>query len=66
MLKREDEAYRQIGAIASQLGIFDGVPDARAIRSFLEERQISGKQIKRDTGSQNPLHGRIDEIVWAN
>jgi hypothetical protein len=59
MLGRDDEVYREIGAIANQFGVFDCIPCARAIRVFLEEQQISGKHIKLDTGSQDPLYGRI-------
>jgi Papain fold toxin 2 len=59
MLGKDDEVYRQIGAIASQFGVFDCIPCARAIKGFLEEQQISGKHIKLDTGSQDPLYGRI-------
>jgi hypothetical protein len=59
MLRKTDEAYGQIEAIASQFGIFDCIPCARAIREFLEEQGIPGKQIQLDTGSQDPLCGRI-------
>jgi Papain fold toxin 2 len=56
MLRRTDETYGQIGAIASQFGIFDCIPCAR---DFSEEQGIPGKQIELDTGSQDPLYGRI-------
>ncbi|WP_269086171.1 papain fold toxin domain-containing protein [[Phormidium ambiguum] IAM M-71] len=45
--------------MASGFGIFDCIPCARAIKEFLVERGVQGKHIKLDTGSQDPLYGRI-------
>jgi hypothetical protein len=59
MLRKTDQAYGQIEAIASQFGIFDCIPCARLIKEFLEAQGIPGKQIQIDTGSQDPLYGRI-------
>ncbi|MBE9014517.1 hypothetical protein IQ250_30455 [Pseudanabaenaceae cyanobacterium LEGE 13415] len=54
-----DLNYIQIGQIARAFGIFDCIPCARAIKAFLVERGIAGTHIKLDTGSQDPIFGRI-------
>lgn len=59
MLNRNDETYQQIASIARSFGVFDCIPCARGIQQFVIEREIPGKQIKLDTGSQDPVFGRI-------
>ena len=59
MLRRNEPVYQQIVKIASTFGVFDCIPCSRAIKQLLVERGISGKQIELDTGSQDPIYGRI-------
>ena len=59
MLSRNDPICQEVIGIASSFGIFDCIPCARAIKEFLIEQGVQGKQIKLDTGSQDPLYGRI-------
>ncbi|QLE58970.1 papain fold toxin domain-containing protein [Nostoc sp. TCL26-01] len=59
ILNRDDAIYQQIIQIANNYGIFDCIPCARAIKEFLESQGVRGKYIKLDTGSQDPIYGRI-------
>jgi hypothetical protein len=59
MPRRNDPIYQQIVTLASRFGVFDCIPCSRAIKQFLVERGIQGKQIELDTGSQDPIYGRI-------
>lgn len=59
MLSNHDPVLQEVVRIASGFGIFDCIPCARAIKEFLREQGIPGKHIKLDTGSQDPLYGRI-------
>ena len=59
MPQRNEPVYQQIVKIASSFGVFDCIPCSRAIKQFLVERGIPGKQIALDTGSQDPIYGRI-------
>ncbi|BAY20406.1 hypothetical protein NIES2100_01470 [Calothrix sp. NIES-2100] len=59
MLSSNDPVFQEVVRIASGFGIFDCIPCARAIKEFLREQGIQGKHIKLDTGSQDPLYGRI-------
>jgi Papain fold toxin 2 len=59
MLNRNNSVYQQVNKIANNFGIFDCIPCARAIKEFLVEQGVRGKHIKLDTGSQDPLYGRI-------
>lgn len=68
MLSRSDPVYLEVIKIASSFGIFDCIPCARAIKYFLIEAKIRAKQIEIDTGSQDPIYGRIyddsiDELI---
>jgi Papain fold toxin 2 len=59
MLSSNDPVFQEVVKIASGFGIFDCIPCARAIEEFLVEQGVQGKHIKLDTGSQDPLYGRI-------
>lgn len=59
MLSRSDRICQQVTQIASSFGIFDCIPCAKAIKELLIEQGVLGKHIKLDTGSQDPLYGRI-------
>ncbi|NJP09990.1 MAG: hypothetical protein HC866_11345 [Leptolyngbyaceae cyanobacterium RU_5_1] len=59
MVSRSDSVLRQITDIARGFGVFDCIPCARAIKEFLIEQGVDGKHIKLDTGSQDPLYGRV-------
>jgi Papain fold toxin 2 len=59
VLSRSERIRQQITQIATSFGIFDCIPCARAVKEFLIEEGVSGKHIKLDTGSQDPLYGRI-------
>ncbi|NJK73726.1 MAG: hypothetical protein HC849_09760 [Oscillatoriales cyanobacterium RU_3_3] len=59
MLSSNDPVFQEVVRIASGFGIFDCIPCARAIKEFLVEQRVQGKHIKLDTGSQDPLYGRI-------
>jgi len=59
MLNWNASVCQQVIRIASGFGIFDCIPCARAIKEFLVDQKIPGKHIKLDTGSQDPLYGRI-------
>ena len=68
MLKRDDPIIQRIIKIASGFGIFDCMPCAISIKAFLVKQGIHGKQIQIDTGSQDPIYGRIyddsiDELI---
>ena len=68
MLSRNDDRYQYVIEIARQFGIFDCIPCARAIQVFLMEQRIPHIHIQLDTGSQNPIYGRIyddslDELI---
>jgi hypothetical protein len=59
MPSRDDWVCQEVIRIASDLGIFDCIPCARAIKEFLVAQGVQGRHIKLDTGSQDPLYGRI-------
>lgn len=59
MLNSNDPVFQEVIRIASGFGIFDYIPCARVIKEFLVEQGVRGKHIKLDTGSQDPLYGRI-------
>lgn len=59
ILNRDDAIYQQIIEIARNYGIFDCIPCARAMKEFLVSQGVHGKHIKLDTGSQDPIYGRI-------
>lgn len=59
ILSSNDPVFQEVVRIASGFGIFDCIPCARAIKEFLVEQGVQGKHIKLDTGSQDPLYGRI-------
>lgn len=59
MLSSNDPIFQEVVRIASSFSIFDCIPCARAIKEFLVEQGVQGKHIKLDTGSQDPLYGRI-------
>jgi hypothetical protein len=59
ILNRDDLIYHKVIEIAKSYGIFDCIPCARAIKEFLIRKRIKGKHIKLDTGSQDPIYGRI-------
>lgn len=59
MIRQSGEIYQELRAIAATFGVFDCIPCARALKQFLMERNISGVQILLETGSQDPLYGRI-------
>ena len=59
ILSSNDPVFQEVVRIAIGFGIFDCIPCARAIKEFLVEQGVQGKQIKLDTGSQDPLYGRI-------
>ncbi|MCL1467641.1 papain fold toxin domain-containing protein [Argonema galeatum] len=59
MLSSNDPVFQEVVRIASGFGIFDCIPCARVIKEFLVEQGVQGKHIKLDTGSQDPLYGRI-------
>jgi len=68
MLSRNDDRYQHVIEIARQFGIFDCIPCARAIRAFLTEQHIPHIHLQLDTGSQDPIYGRIyddslDELI---
>ena len=58
-LSRDDWLCQEVIRIASGFGIFDCIPCARAVKEFLVGQGVQGKHIKLDTGSQDPLYGRI-------
>ena len=58
-LSRDDWLCQEVIRIASGFGIFDCIPCARAVKEFLVRQGVQGKHIKLDTGSQDPLYGRI-------
>jgi hypothetical protein len=59
MVRRNEPLYQQIVKIASSFGVFDCIPCSRAIKQLLVERGITRKQIELNTGSQDPIYGRI-------
>jgi len=59
MLSSNDPVFQEVVRIASGFGIFDCIPCARAIKEFLVEQGVQGKHIKLNTGSQDPVYGRI-------
>jgi hypothetical protein len=59
ILSSNDPVFQEVVRIAIGFGIFDCIPCARAIKEFLVEQGVQGKHIKLDTGSQDPLYGRI-------
>lgn len=59
MLSRNDWVCQEVIRIASGFGIFDCIPCARSIKEFLIAQGVHGKHIKLDTGSQDPIYGRI-------
>lgn len=59
MVGRNDEISRNITRIAQKYGIFDCIPCSRELRAYLIARNIRGKRIIVDTGSQDPRYGRI-------
>ncbi len=59
MINSNKFIQQQIAKIAQGFGIFDCIPCARAIKIFLIKQNIKGKQIIVETGSQDPIYGRI-------
>ncbi|MHC5722254.1 MAG: papain fold toxin domain-containing protein, partial [Nostoc sp.] len=63
--------YNQLSAIAAQFQIFECVPCAIALRQFIIEQNISGKQISLFTGSRedpfcNIYHERLRQNISIN
>ncbi|MBC6429982.1 hypothetical protein FM036_03620 [Nostoc sp. HG1] len=63
--------HSQLSAIAAQFQIFECVPCAVALRQFLIEQNISGKQISLFTGSRedpfcNIYHERLRQNISIN
>lgn len=59
MLIPNHNLQQQITKIAQTFDIFDCIPCARTIKIFLIKNNIKGKQIIINTGSQDPIYGRI-------
>lgn len=67
----DDNLHRQLSAIATQFQIFECVPCVIALRQFLTNRSISGKQISIFTGSTedpfcNIYHERLRRNISIN
>lgn len=58
-MNRDDIIVKLITYTASRYGIFDCISCAQEIKQFLVAQGVNGKQIKLDTGSQDPHYGRI-------
>jgi hypothetical protein len=59
MINSRDNLQSKITKIAKTFGIFDCIPCSIAIKQFLIQNQVQGKQIIVKTGSQDPIYGRI-------
>ena len=59
MINFSDNIQLKITKIAKTFGIFDCIPCARSIKIFLIQQNVKGKQIIVNTGSQDPIYGRI-------
>jgi hypothetical protein len=55
----DDELRQQITQVASRFGLFECTTCVQAIKEFLIERGIAGKQIKLYTGSAKGKYGNI-------